>query len=143
MPDLVQKKREYRYLFTDKILTPFNAKFVTYHKDINEDKINEAIKYFIGRHDFEYFSKNGSEPVSTIREIYDIRLYKYNGIYILKFKANSYLRSQIRMMVDFILKISSGKLSCEDLKKQLNKEKLISWTLAEPYGLYLSRINYE
>lgn len=137
------RKREYRYLFTNKPLSPFVSKYITYYKDIDEKKINEALKLFIGTHDFEYFSKNGSEPVSTVREIFDIKLYKHKGIYVLRFKANAYLRSQIRMMVDFIMKISAGKLTCEDLKAQLGKQKHISWTLADPYGLYLSRISYE
>ncbi len=136
------KKREYRYIFTDKRPSPFNTSYISYYENIDMNKINQALKHFFGIHDFEYFSKKGSDPVSTVREIYDIRLYKYKDIYVLKFKANSYLRSQIRMMVDFIMKISSGKLSIEDLKKQLNKEKLVSWTLAPPYGLYLSKISY-
>lgn len=136
------KTREYRYLFTNKHPNPFQSKYISYYKHIDIMKINNAIRYFIGVHDFEYFSKKGSDPISTVRQIYDIRLYKYKDIYILKFKANSYLRSQIRMMVDFIMKISSGKLSTNDLVKQLNKEKLISWTLAPPNGLYLSRISY-
>ncbi len=135
-------KREYRYLITSNKLTPFNSDFISYYENINEKKINEAIKYFIGIHDFDYFSKKGSDPISTIREIYDIKFYKYKNIYVLNFKANSYLRSQIRMMVDFIMKISSSKLSIEDLKLQLNNEKLISWTLASANGLYLSKIHY-
>ncbi len=136
------KKREYRYLISKKELTPFNTKYISYYKEINKEKINEAIRAFIGIHDFEYFSKKGSEPISTIREIYDIKFYEYKDMYVLNFKANSYLRSQIRMMVDFIMKISSGKLTIEDLKLQLKKEKLISWTLADASGLYLSKINY-
>ena len=135
-------KREYRYLITNKQLNPFNTSYITYYPVINEDIIHECIKEFIGIHDFEYFSKKGSDPVSTVREIYEIKFYKYNDIYVLNFKANSYLRSQIRMMVDFIMKISQGKLIIEDLKKQLKKEKLISWTLAPSNGLYLSKIHY-
>ena len=136
------KKREYRYLLTSKKLTPFNSDFVTHYNTINETKINEAIKYFVGIHDFEYFAKKGSDPVSYTREIYDIKFYKHKGLYILNFKANSYLRSQIRMIVDFIMKISSGKLTIKDLQIQLKKEKLISWTLAPANGLYLSKIHY-
>ncbi|MEA3384464.1 MAG: tRNA pseudouridine(38-40) synthase TruA [Campylobacterota bacterium] len=136
------KQREYRYLITNKRLNPFNSKYVTYYEDINPKRIKEAIDLFIGIHDFEYFSKKGSEPVSTTREIYDIKFYKYKDIYVLNFKANSYLRSQIRMMVDFIMKISSNKLSNEDLINQLTKQKLISWTLAPANGLYLSKIFY-
>lgn len=136
------KKREYRYLISKKEINPFNAKYLSYYKNIDKQKINEAIKCFLGVHDFEYFCKSGSEPSSTIREIYDIKFYEYNDIYVLKFSANSYLRSQIRMMVDFIMKISCGKLSIEDLKKQLDKKELISWSLASPSGLYLSKISY-
>ncbi|MGB5867453.1 MAG: tRNA pseudouridine(38-40) synthase TruA [Arcobacteraceae bacterium] len=136
------KKREYRYLLSTKKLSVFNANYLSYYENINEDKIKEAIRYFIGVHDFEYFSKKGSDPHSTIREIYNIRFYKYKDIYVLNFQANSYLRSQIRMIVDFIMKISSGKLTIEQLKEQLDKKKLISWTLAPSNGLYLSKIDY-
>ena len=136
------KKREYRYLITNKKLTPFNSSYVSYYPHINIDKIKQAIKLFIGVHDFEYFSKKGSDPISTVREIYDIKFYKHKDIYILNFKANSYLRSQIRMIVDFIMKISSEKLSLKDLEVQLQREKLISWTLAPSNGLYLSKIHY-
>ena len=136
------RKREYRYLITTKKPTPFNSDFIAYYNIVNEIKINKAIKYFIGIHDFEYFTKTGSEPISYIREIYDIKFYKFNDIYVLNFKANSYLRSQIRMIVDFIMKISSGKLTTKDLEIQLKKQKLISWTLAPANGLYLSKIHY-
>ena len=136
------KSREYRYLISTKKLTPFNQNYLGYYENINMKNIQNAIKVLHGIHDFEYMSKKGSEPVSTIREIYDIKFYKYKELYIFRFKANSYLRSQIRIMVDFIMKISSGKLTVDDLRKQLAKEKLISWTLASPNGLYLSKINY-
>jgi len=136
------RKREYRYLITTNKLTPFNANYISFYDDIDVKKIKEACQLFTGIHDFEYFSKKGSDPVSTIREIYTINFYKHKDIYVLNFKANSYLRSQIRMIVDFIMKISSGKLTLEDLKNQIEKKKLISWTLAPANGLYLSKIHY-
>jgi len=136
------KNREYRYLISAKKLTPFNQNYLGYYENINSENIQSAIKILQGIHDFEYFSKKGSDPVSTIREIYNITFYKYKNLYIFRFKANGYLRSQIRIMIDFIMKISSGKLSIEQLEQQLNKEKLISWTLASPNGLYLSKIGY-
>jgi tRNA pseudouridine38-40 synthase len=115
---------------------------MSYYGDINENIIKKASKEFIGIHDFEYFHKKGSEPFSTLREIYDIKFYSYKDIYVFKFTANSYLRSQIRMMVLFLLKISSKELSIDDLKLQLNKKELILKNLASPNGLYLSKIFY-
>ena len=136
------KKREYRYIISTKELTAFNTNYLYYEKSIDIKAIKEAIKLFIGVHDFEYFSKKGSEPKSTIREIFDIKFYKYKEFYIFKFNANSYLRSQIRMIVSFLLKISQDKVTLEDLKNQLQKKELVSWTLAPSNGLYLSRITY-
>ncbi|MCK5295123.1 MAG: tRNA pseudouridine(38-40) synthase TruA [Arcobacteraceae bacterium] len=136
------KKRSYRYIISKNRLTAFNCNYMHFKKDIDIKLLKKISSLFIGVHDFEYFSKKGSEPISTIREIYSIKIYEYKDLIVINFNANSYLRSQIRMIVDFLLKISDNKLTLEDLKNQLNKKKLVSWTLAPPNGLYLSRINY-
>jgi tRNA pseudouridine38-40 synthase len=136
------KTRSYRYIISNKQLNAFNHSYMTYKEHLNISKMKEAARFFIGIHDFEYFSKNGSEPLSTIREILSIKIYKHHNLTIIKFTANSYLRSQIRMIVDFLFKISDEKLTLKDLSNQLNKKKLVSWTLAPPNGLYLSRITY-
>ncbi len=136
------KQREYRYLISTKRLTPFNSRYLSYYPNIDEKKIKQVLKTLTGTYDFKYFSKTGSDPKSTIRIIYNIKLYKFRDIYILKFCANSYLRSQIRMLVDFIMQISNGDLTIDDLVLQLNCKKKISTLLAPPNGLYLSKINY-
>ncbi|WP_198305948.1 tRNA pseudouridine(38-40) synthase TruA [Arcobacter vandammei] len=136
------KKRVYRYLITTKETTPFNQKYITYVKNIDETLIKEAIKEFIGIFDFEYFHKTGSEKEQTKREIFDAKFYKYKDIYVFKFEANSYLRSQIRLMVGFLLAINDKKLKIEDLKEQLNLKKHIFKTPANPNGLYLAKIKY-
>jgi len=136
------KSREYRYIFTNKRLSPFESRFLSHYSVVEEEKINDALKLFVGTHDFAFFSKTGSDPKSTIRTIEEIKLYKYKELYILRFRANSYLRSQIRMMVDFIMKISQGGLDLDDLRAQLECKKKVSTTLASPSGLYLSKIVY-
>lgn len=136
------KKRVYRYLVSKKDLTAFNSKYISYFNNIDENKIKEAITSFIGTHDFEYFHKKGSDKDNTVRTVYDAKFYKYKDIYIFKFVANSYLRSQIRLMVGSLLRVSDGKLSIEDLKAQLKKEKHVFKIPASPYGLYLSKVYY-
>lgn len=136
------KKRVYRYLVTTKSLTPFNAKYVAYVPCINEKLIKEAIKCFIGEHDFEFFHKKGSDKEFLHKIIYETKFYKYKDVYVFKFKANSYLRSQIRLMVGFLLKISAEKLTIDDLKNQLDKKKHLSKFPADGNGLYLSKVIY-
>ena len=136
------KSRVYRYLITTKPTTPFNDKFITYVKNVDEELIKKAIKEFIGIYDFEYFHKTGSDKDITVREIFNTAFYKYKDIYVFKFTANSYLRSQIRLMVGFLLAINNKKQTIENLKNQLNLEKHIFKTPAIANGLYLAKIKY-
>jgi tRNA pseudouridine38-40 synthase len=136
------KKRSYRYIISKKPLNAFNNSYLAYFSNIDEKLIQEACKQFIGIHDFDFFHKIGSEPSSMIREIYDIKFYAYKNYYIFKFTANSYLRSQIRMMIYAIMQVSSKNLSLEDLSLQINKQKQSTNNLVNANALYLSRIYY-
>lgn len=136
------KRRVYRYLITSKPTNPFNAKYIEYVKNIDEKLLKFAIKEFVGIHDFKYFYKTGSEKENTKREIFDAKFYKHKDVYVFKFEANSYIRSQIRLMVGFLLQINKQKLTIEDLKRQLNLEKQIFKTPAPANGLYLAKIKY-
>ena len=102
----------------------------------------ETIKEFIGVFDFKYFHKTGSDKDITVREIFDTSFYKYKDVYVFRFEANSYLRSQIRLMVGFLLAINDKKLTIDDLKAQLRIEKNIFKTPIIPNGLYLAKIKY-
>jgi len=136
------KKRVYRYLITDKQTTPFNDDLITYIDSIDYDILRNATKEFVGTYDFEYFSKSNPQIKSTVRIMYDARFYKYKDIYVFKFEANGFLRSQIRVMVGFLLAISKGKLSLEDLKNQLQKKEQVYNRPAPSNGLYLSKVKY-
>ena len=67
----------------------------------------------------------------------------YKNYTIIRFIGNGFLRSQIRMMTQFLLDISDNIYSIDNLKTQLNKKEKISTKLASPFGLYLERIWYE
>lgn len=136
------KKRVYRYIISSKEASSFSYKYQTYVENINETKIKEAIVLFEGIHNFEFFHKKGSDKENLVREVFKTSFYKYKNIYVFKFTANSYLRSQIRLMVGFLIEISKGRLSKKDLLEQINKIKLHHKKPADPYGLYLSKVIY-
>lgn len=136
------KKRVYKYIVSTKEFDVFKSRYLLHVQNIDVEKIKSAIKLFEGVHDFEYFKKNGGNTTSFVREIYKVNFYSYKDVYIFSFEASGYLRSQIRMMVDFLLKISDGLFSEDDLKNQLDRKKIVSTNLALPNGLYLSKIVY-
>jgi tRNA pseudouridine38-40 synthase len=136
------KKRAYRYLLSTQRPSPFFADLVTYVGALDEEKIREAIGLFEGVHDFEYFKKNGSDTTSFVREVYKTRLYNHKGCTVLYFEANGFLRSQIRLMVGFLLEISAGRYTADDLRAQLSREKQFKLKPAPHQGLYLCNIKY-
>ena len=136
------KKRAYRYIISTQTANPFLADLVTYVDAIDETKIKEAITLFEGVHNFEYFKKSGSDTTNFVREVYKTRVYNHNGYTILYFEANGFLRSQIRLMVGFLLKISEGTYTKEDLMEQLACNKNFKLKPAPHQGLYLCNIKY-
>jgi len=136
------KKRVYRYIVSTKKPSVFLMPYITFLDTINCAVIKKSIKLFEGEHDFEYFKKCGSDTKTYIRKIYKADFYRYKDFYIFYFEANGFLRSQIRMMVSFLLKISDGKLSKDKLKLQLEKKDIFSTSLAPPNGLYLAKVKY-
>jgi len=141
-PRFDAKKRSYRYILTP-IFSPHRADYETfYNKKINLSLLKKAIKEFEGTYDFEFFAKTGSEVNSYIRTIYKTDIIVYKNRTIFKIIGNGFLRGQIRIMINFLLMINENKLTIEDLKKQLNKEKFFTKHLSLPNGLYLERIWY-
>ncbi len=136
------KSRVYRYVISTNEENPFEARYVNFVKEIDFNKISQAIKLFEGRHDFKNFMKSGSDTKSSIRTIYRAFAYKIGNKITLYFEADGFLRSQIRLMVGFLLAISDNKLTCKHLREQLTCKEIHSRKLAPPQGLYLAKIKY-
>ena len=137
------KRRAYRYILCDEQNNPFESAFVTFTPNrLNINALKEAMTLLEGEHDFEMFKKSGGATGSDVRTIFKTRVYPYRNKTILYFEANGFLRSQIRLMVAFLLKISDEKLTNTQLLEQLNKEKVHNTRPALPNGLYLSNIIY-
>ena len=137
------KRRVYRYILNEKESNPFESDFITFTNHILDIHIlNDSIKIFEGEHDFKFFKKTGGTNGSDIRFIYKTRVYRYKDKVVLYFEANGFLRSQIRLMVKFLLLINEKKLTKEQLISQLSCKNSYNTKLAPPNGLYLSNIIY-
>jgi tRNA pseudouridine38-40 synthase len=136
------KARVYRYVFKSKTLSVFERDYVSQYDDFDTSLLQHALNKFVGKHDFVYFHKTGSNPHSTIREIYSAYYKEYNGYHIIYFKANGFLRSQVRMMTEASMQVAKQKLSLSNLIEQLEGKKKHINSLAPASGLYLARIIY-
>ena len=136
------KRRVYRYIMSDAPVNPFEADLVTFTPPLDLQRINDAMRLFEGEHDFEYFKKTGSDVKHYVRTVYRAFAYRHRGYTVLYFEANGYLRSQIRMMADAVLKINGGSMNLAQLKEQVERKVRHSTDLAPASGLYLSKVIY-
>jgi len=136
------KRRIYRYVFKTKPISVFQKDYISYYKNFNDVKLQEALECFVGRHDFALFHKQGSITHTTIREVYKSFYIKRKDYHYIYFEANGFLRSQVRMMVDATMKVSTDSIDINQLKEQINNKITYTTKLAPPEGLYLARIIY-
>ncbi|SMP88088.1 tRNA pseudouridine38-40 synthase [Epsilonproteobacteria bacterium SCGC AD-308-O04] len=131
------KKRVYRYIIKQENSNPFFNDFVTFLEHVEFEKLQKNIRFFIGEHDFKNFMKTGSDVNSTTRVVYRAFAYKHKGFIVLNFEANGFLRSQIRLMVGALLKLTK-----EEIQEQLECKKTHKIKPAPANGLYLAKIKY-
>lgn len=131
------KRRVYRYIIKEGENNPFENDFVTFIRHVDFEAIEQNIKLFVGKHDFKFFMKTGSDVKSTTRVIYKAFAYKHKGTIVLNFEANGFLRSQIRLMVGALL-----KSTCQEIETQLACANNYKIKPAPSNGLYLARIKY-
>lgn len=135
------KARSYRYILNHNEFNPFLSDYFYFCKKPDIKLLNKALKIFIGRHDFDEFKKQGSIKENFVREIYKAYAYEYKNLTIIKFKANGFLRSQVRLMVANSLKFINGDETFLQNKNRFYL-KAITRIPSPPNGLYLERVFY-
>ena len=136
------RRRVYRYILSEAEPSPFEWDFVTFTQSLDLGRINDAMTAFLGTHDFTRFKKTGSETPSDRRTVYRAFAYRHRGKVVFTFEGSAFLRSQIRLMVGFLLQVNAGKRSREELVEQLACRADYKIPPAPHNGLYLAKIKY-
>lgn len=136
------KRRLYRYVLYDGSYQPFLAPYALHVKPLDVASLHHFAQCFVGKHQFGYFKKEGGSKTSELRTIYQAGAYRHKGLIVLYFLGDAFLRSQIRMMTDMLLKVTHQTLLPEALFEQRDMRAKYSSTLSPACGLYLSRIYY-
>ena len=127
--------RCYRYVLNHGCPSPFLSDFCVFYPRTDLAALNAALANFVGEHDFSEFMKSGSDIKSPIRELYVARAYSFRNLTLINFKANGFLRAQVRLMVANALKsVQSGR--------KISFSRALSRIPFPPNGLYLSGVSY-
>lgn len=143
------KKKTYLYniYLSDKI-QPLKERYaVKYSLPVDEEKMRESAKFFVGEHDFKAFCASGSQVKTTVRTVFDVRIEIKDGLYgkdvAFFVTGNGFLYNMVRSIVGCILDTASGKMSFERLKEAIDggDRSLIGRTMPAK-GLVLYQVDY-
>lgn len=114
-----------------------------YNHILNIEKMKEAIKVFLGEHDYRAFVTQNKEKDNCIRTITKAEIEEKNNILIITFTGDGFLRYQVRNMVGILIRIGENKLTKEQLSEiLLSCDRTKSGKTAPACGLYLEKVDF-
>ncbi len=139
------KSKTYEYVLCNKYyMEPWFNDYKGHRKyNLDYDLLLKSADLLIGKHDFTSFVNDLPSDVNPIRTIDDIDIRREDDDIIFTFKAESFLRNMVRILVGSMVDVARGKKNIVWLKNALeNKDRQSAGITIEPSGLYLMKIEY-
>ena len=114
-----------------------------YHRELDLEKLNQASKILLGRHDFESFSKVKTQVNNFYCEVINAYWRQDGNEFSFHIEANRFLRGMVRAIVGTLLMVNEEKIEKERIHEILaSKDRSKAGRSVLPEGLYLSKIKY-
>ena len=138
------KSKEYIYKINLGEYNPIEKDYIyQYGKSLDIKAMEEAIKYFIGMHNFKSLVAADDVRDNYDREIISANINVADDIMTISFVGTGFLRYMVRNMVGLLIEIGEGKRNPSDVLTILEKEdRKASGKTAPACGLYLKNVNY-
>ena len=139
------KSKTYRYIINNSENGTAIYRGLEYHVPMKLDyeKMNEAIKYFIGEHDFKAFKASGTSSKSSVRKILDGSVRKEGERAIIEVTGTGFLYNMVRIISGTLLDVGLGKIKPEDIPSIIeSKDRTKAGKTLPAHGLYLLQVNY-
>lgn len=142
------KYKEYVYrMYNGVCRAPFeNGRSLILKKKFTSDqicKMNEAAAYFVGKHDYCAFMAQGSQVVSTVREVKYATVKCRDDIIEFTVAADGFLYNMVRIMAGTLIAVAEGKIAVGEIEEIISsRDRARAGQTAPPCGLYLNEVVY-
>ncbi len=157
------KRKTYRYLFYPASRpSALLSKRVWHIRSVDFDpadgavwqdavgKMNQAAKLFTGTHDFSAFRAMGSHVKTTVRTIYDAKVYLLppdfitgHPVFCFEVTGDGFLYNMVRIMTGTLKDVMMGKIKPDQIASILAScKREEAGATAPPEGLYLYKVEY-
>lgn len=138
------KRRFYRYVFINrKCKNAFDGDLMRIKYDINIERMQQALNYLLGEHDFSSFKSSGTLNPSKVCFIEKAGVKKEGDFVIIDIVGNRFLYNMVRTIVGTLLEIEGHNRSAEYMKQVLEAcDRKKAGQTVSPYGLTLIKVEY-
>ena len=139
------RSKLYRYeLDTGPVQLPTRRRYAGHVPwTLDEARVTEAARLFVGRHDFAALQSSGGSVKTTVRTVSRSEAAFSGATLVYEVEADGFLRKMVRSMVGGLVAAGRGALSVADLERALRARVRSAWPApADACGLTLVRVSY-
>lgn len=137
--------KTYRYTINNSKFGTALYRDMEYHFPIklDENKMQEAAKYFEGEHDFKAFKASGTSSKSSVRIIYKAVVKRQDDRVIIEITGNGFLYNMVRIIAGTLVDVGIGKIEPEEIKNIIEeKDRKKAGKTLSARGLCLLEVQY-
>lgn len=142
---LTCKQKTYRYVINNTYNGTAIYRNLECHipTKLDVEKMQQAVKYFVGEHDFKAFKASGTSSKSSVRVIYEAKVYTENDRVFIELTGNGFLYNMVRIIAGTLVDVGLGKIQPEEILNiiKIGKRENAGKTLPA-HGLYLVKVDY-
>ena len=140
------KRKTYRYIINTSETGSAIYRNLEYNIKMQLDvkKMQEAVNFFVGEHDFSAFKSSGTSSKSSVRTIYNAKVEQDGERIIIELTGNGFLYNMVRIISGTLVEVGLNKIKPEDITKIIeSKNRQNAGKTLPPCGLYLVSVEYE
>ncbi len=113
-------------------------------RPIDWGRVERALPYFVGEHDFKSFQGSGSDVLTTTRKIFNFTLHEEGkNTYRLRVEGSGFLKQMVRNMVGTLIEIGEFKREPESIHEiLLARDRRRAGKTVPASGLFLMEVKY-
>ena len=143
---LTCKRKTYRYVINNSKYGTAIYRNMEFHipQKLDVERMEKAVKFFEGEHDFKAFKASGTSSKSSVRIIYNADVFKEGDKICIELTGNGFLYNLVRIIAGTLVEVGLGNIEPKEIPNIINEGKRQNAGKTLPaHGLFLVSVEYD
>lgn len=138
--------KQYSYYVWNDVIPSAFERYYSFHypQALDIDKMNQACRKLVGKHDFLGFSSLKKTKKSTVRTINELSVQREGNLLHFTFVGDGFLYNMVRIIMGTLLEIGAGEMPLEAIEEIFeHKIRQSAGETVPSQGLFLDEVYYQ